>query len=70
GAHLVSDGITRAVDLLGLHDDASLARAAGGDPAELVRALREAERGLPIGRRPRKLHDDATVLTVHFGDPA
>ena len=70
GAHLVSDGITRAVDLLGLHDDASLARAAGEDPAELVRALREAERGLPIGRRPRKLHDDATVLTVHLGDPA
>lgn len=79
-AHLVSDGITRAVDLLGLHDDASLARAAGEDPAALVRALRAAERELragerarPIGRSarpPRKPHDDATVLTIHLDEPA
>ena len=62
--HLVSDGVTRAVDLLGLHDDASLARALSDDPCALLHDLRAAERALPIGRRPRKPHDDATVLTV------
>ena len=62
--HLVSDGITRAVDLLGMHDDTSLAGSLREDPHRLVGSLRERERDLPIGRRPRKLHDDATVLTV------
>lgn len=62
--HLVSDGITRAVDLLGLHDDTSLAHALSEDPASLLEDLRAAERDLPVGRRPRKAHDDATVLTL------
>lgn len=62
--HLVSDGVTRAVDLLSLHDDSSLARAAGRDPAALVEQVRRAERDLRPEERPRKLHDDATVLTV------
>ena len=69
GAHLVSDGITRAVDLLGLHDDASLARALSADPRDLLRRLRNAEADLPPERRPRKLHDDATVLTTRWGNP-
>lgn len=63
--HLVSDGITRAVELLGLHDDASLARALSGDPRAVVRGIRRAEDGLEPHRAPRKRHDDATVLTVH-----
>lgn len=66
-AHLVSDGITRAVDLLGLHDDSSLARALTADPRDLLHHLRGAERSLPVDRRPRKPHDDATVLTLRLG---
>lgn len=65
-AHLVSDGITRAVDLLAQHDDASLARSLRKDPAALVTSLRRAERGLAPERRPRKLHDDATVVTLSW----
>lgn len=63
-AHLVSDGITRAVDLLGLHDEASLAQALTVDPAQVIAELRAGERALPPQARPRKLHDDATVLTL------
>ncbi|ASK66045.1 hypothetical protein CFK39_09730 [Brachybacterium avium] len=66
GAHLVSDGITRAVDLLGMHDDSSLAHSLRQDPVALLGQLRQAEERLPTGRRPRKLHDDATVLTIHL----
>ncbi|MDN5688648.1 MAG: protein phosphatase 2C domain-containing protein [Brachybacterium sp.] len=62
-AHLVSDGVTRAVDLLGLHDDSSLAGALEADPDGVVRALRHGEEALAADRRPRKMHDDATVLT-------
>jgi hypothetical protein len=62
-AHLVSDGVTRAVDLLGLHRDASLARALSADPDRVLAGIRSAEEALPAERRPRKLHDDATVLT-------
>lgn len=62
-AHLVSDGVTRAVDLLGLHDDSSLAGALEADPGGVVRALRHGEEALAADRRPRKMHDDATVLT-------
>jgi hypothetical protein len=62
--HLVSDGITRAVDLLGLHDDASLARALRTDPRSVLRQLRAAEADLPPARRPRKVHDDGTVVTL------
>ncbi|MDN5900277.1 MAG: protein phosphatase 2C domain-containing protein [Brachybacterium sp.] len=69
GAHLVSDGITRAVDLLGMHDDSSLARSLREDPAALLRSLRRGEERLPAGRRPRKLHDDATVLTFRLEGP-
>lgn len=65
-AHLVSDGITRAVDLVALHDDASLARSLREDPAALMASLRRAERGLAPARRPRKLHDDATVVTLSW----
>ncbi|WP_394216158.1 protein phosphatase 2C domain-containing protein [Brachybacterium vulturis] len=67
--HLVSDGITRAVDLLGLHDDSSLARALREDPGALLRRLRRAEAQLPAEQRPRKLHDDATVLTLRPDAP-
>lgn len=64
-AHLVSDGITRAVDDLGLHDDSSLARALREHPLTVLRDLRRAETGQErTATRPRKLHDDATVLTV------
>ncbi len=68
-AHLVSDGVTRAVDLLGLHDDAGLARALGADPTTLLRDLRREEAVLPPGRRPRKPHDDATALTLRLRAP-
>lgn len=64
---LVSDGITRAVDLLGLHDDASLVAALATDPSAVIAQIRGAERDLPSGRRPRKTHDDATVITVKLG---
>ncbi|WP_422116359.1 protein phosphatase 2C domain-containing protein [Brachybacterium sp. UNK5269] len=64
--HLVSDGVTRAVDMLGLHDDAGLARALRTDPTALLRDLRRAEAALPPARRPRKPHDDATALTLHL----
>lgn len=64
--HLVSDGVTRAVDLLDLHDDAGLARALGEDPHGLLARLRAGERALPAATRPRKLHDDATVLTLRL----
>lgn len=63
-AHLVSDGITRLVELLALHDDASLATALERDPQAVIGELRAAERALPPARRPRKIHDDATVLTL------
>ncbi|MBP2381125.1 protein phosphatase 2C domain-containing protein [Brachybacterium sacelli] len=66
-AHLVSDGITRAVDLLGLYDDVTLARALETDPRGVVRRLRRAEDALEVDRRPRKPHDDATVLTFSLG---
>ncbi|APX33791.1 hypothetical protein BH708_14930 [Brachybacterium sp. P6-10-X1] len=62
-AHVVSDGVTRAVDLLGQHDDSSLVDALETDPGAVVRALRRGERALAASRRPRKMHDDATVLT-------
>ncbi|MGO2557458.1 protein phosphatase 2C domain-containing protein [Brachybacterium sp.] len=68
-AHLVSDGITRAIDLLGMHDDSSLARSLREDPSALLRSLRRAEARLPPERRPRKLHDDATMLTLCLDAP-
>ena len=61
--HLVSDGITRAVELLGLHDDASLARALSEDPGPVLAGIRRAETALAGERAPRKRHDDATVLS-------
>jgi Protein phosphatase 2C len=63
-AHLVSDGITRTVDLLETHDAHALAEVLGRSPEALIRTLRGAEEALAPGRRPRKLHDDATVLTI------
>lgn len=63
--HLVSDGITRAVDLLDQEGDTSLARALEADPHRVIDTIRAGERALPSDRRPRKLHDDATVLTLH-----
>jgi len=62
--HLVSDGITRTIDDLGDHDVASLSRALREDPRALLRELREAEARREPGQRPRKVHDDATVLTI------
>lgn len=62
--HLVSDGITRAIDLLGLHTAGSLSQALLDDPEAVVRRLRGAERELEPSRRPRKVHDDATSLTL------
>ncbi|WP_114853332.1 protein phosphatase 2C domain-containing protein [Brachybacterium sp. YJGR34] len=63
-AHLVSDGVTRAVDLLGITDEEGLVAALATDPCALLNTLRAAERALPEDRRPRKPHDDATVLTL------
>ena len=62
--HLVSDGVTRAVDLLGMTDDVGLAAALDRDPGALLGELRAAERALAPERRPRKIHDDATVLPL------
>ena len=67
-AILVSDGVTRAVDLLGMMDDAQLAhrcadvRSACGLLTEL-RAEEEARAssGSPM---PVKIHDDATVVML------
>ncbi|MBB5832669.1 protein phosphatase 2C domain-containing protein [Brachybacterium aquaticum] len=64
--HLVSDGVTRAVELLGLHDDASLARALDDDPGAVIAQIRGAEDALADERAPRKRHDDASVLTLHL----
>ncbi|HEX7349518.1 protein phosphatase 2C domain-containing protein [Brachybacterium sp.] len=66
--HLVSDGVTRTVDLLGMHDDSSLAAALREEPHALLDRLRRQESLLPVGQRPRKLHDDATVLTISLDD--
>lgn len=63
-AHLVSDGITRAIELLGQHDSVSLAGALAEDPRAVIARLRAGERALPAARRPRKPHDDATLLTL------
>jgi hypothetical protein len=65
-AHLVSDGITRSVDLLGLHDDAALARDLARDPDTVVRRIRRAEEALDARRAPRKRHDDATVASLRL----
>ncbi len=68
--HLVTDGVTRAVDLCGLMDDDALDVALARDPAEMLRRLREAEAALDPARRPRKVHDDATVITLRPGEPS
>ena len=52
------------MDLFGLHDESSLVTALEVDHEEVLAELRRAEANLPEGRRPRKMHDDATVLTV------
>ncbi|MGO2772841.1 MAG: protein phosphatase 2C domain-containing protein, partial [Brachybacterium tyrofermentans] len=62
--HLVSDGITRAVDLLDQEGDTSLALALEDDPRRVIEGIRAGERSLEGARRPRKLHDDATVITL------
>lgn len=63
---LVSDGITRALDMFGLETDESLMRACRDDAGAraLIGRLREAERrAADEGVHPaRKVHDDATVL--------
>lgn len=64
GVHLVSDGVTRAADLLGLMSDAELARALDRDPRAVIGRIRAAERELAADRVPRKRHDDATVLSL------
>lgn len=66
-ASLVSDGVTRATDLLGLCTDAELAaRCRDEDGAsELLRAIRAEESRRAAAGSPvaRKLHDDATIVT-------
>lgn len=66
-ASLVSDGVTRAVDLLGLCDDAGLAARcrAEGSARELVGRIRREETRRADADRPvaRKAHDDATIIT-------
>lgn len=64
--HLVSDGITRAIDRLGLHTPASLSETLLTAPEELLEQLRTTERALDPARRPRKIHDDATALTLRW----
>lgn len=64
GAHLVSDGITRTIDLMQSHTADSLATALTSDPNAVLAQLRSRERALDARRRPRKPHDDATVVTL------
>lgn len=68
--HLVSDGVTRAVDLLGLVDDGGLAAALRTDPEALLDRIREAELALDPARRQWKIHDDATLLVLEGLDEA
>lgn len=63
-AHLVSDGITRTIDLLHSHTADSLATALTSDPTTVLAQLRSRERALEPQHRPRKPHDDATVITL------
>lgn len=65
-AHLVSDGVTRLIDLVGTHDAVTLGHDLERDPARVLAELRAAERALESGRRPRKIHDDATVLSLSW----
>lgn len=62
--HLVSDGITRAIELLGTHSAMQLEADLAVDAPGFVRGLRAGEATLERPRRPRKVHDDATVVTV------
>lgn len=62
--HLMSDGITRTIDLLGTHDVAGLDAALAADPLRLLGDLRAAESALEAARRPRKAHDDASVISI------
>lgn len=64
--HLVSDGITRLIDLLGLHTAGSLGTALLENPDGVLQQLRAAERSLDPAARPRKPHDDATALTLSW----
>jgi hypothetical protein len=62
---LLSDGATRLVDRFGLASwDETSALLDSAGPDELIRQIRKAEDGDPVGRRwPRgKAHDDATAL--------
>lgn len=68
-AHLVSDGVTRLIDLLGAQDAVSLAGALESDPGAVLTDLRARERAVPTAERPRKTHDDATVLSVSWPPP-
>lgn len=62
--HLVSDGVLRALDPVGSHDVAALEAELARDPVGALRRLRADEAALPAGRRPRELHDDATLVTL------
>lgn len=64
--HLVSDGVTRAIDLLGLHTASTLSDALLAAPDEVIAQVRAVERELSTPRRPRKIHDDATALTLSW----
>lgn len=66
-ASLVSDGVTRAVDLLELCDDAGLAARCReeGSARALIADIRAEEARRAEADRPvaRKAHDDATIVT-------
>lgn len=74
GAVLVSDGITRAVDELGLLDDSALAErcATRAGALEVLARMRvlERERAEAGTLGLRKVHDDATVTGCSFGTRA
>ena len=65
--HLVSDGITRAIEQLGTHSAVQLEADLAVDAPGFVRGLRAGEAALDVARRPRKVHDDATVITIRTG---
>lgn len=61
----MSDGITRAVERLGLHTEASLVEAlATGPSTEVVADIRAAE--ADGTQRPGKQHDDVAVAVLQF----
>lgn len=68
-AVLLTDGASRAVEVFGLYDWATLLqRADDCGPAAILADVRTAERADPLGKlHPRgKAHDDATIAVTHL----